>query len=410
MRDLIEEVLASMRSNRQRIALTGFSIGWGLFILVVLLGSSSGFRRGLNRTFYLDSEQFISITGGKTSESWNGLERGRAIRMKEDDAAALEGLALPDVNRMYPAVSKQLEIVNGNSVVTVPVVGCYDGYIGVNYRRLAAGRDIDELDIKSRSKVCLVNTRLAGQLFQKDDPLGRTILIDGIPYMVVGVCRSIMAQDVSSIAYVPFSTMMAVYCPDGVIDRIDIAVSGLTTAAANEALDSTLHSFVAARHDCSPTDYKGVKVTNQYEQTLKATNMVKGIGVFVWIIGIATLIAGVVGVSNIKLIAVKERTRELGVRKAMGTSNSGIIRLVLLESVLITVIFGSVGLMAAVGLTQLLDMLLGDVFPMFQNPTVDFWPVVICSFIMVLAGLVAGYVPAKRAVSIKLVDALNGTF
>ena len=135
--------------------------------------------------------------------------------------------------------------------------------------------------------------------------------------------------------------------------------------------------------------------------------MIASIGVFVWIIGIATLIAGIVGVSNIMLITIKERTRELGVRKAMGASNNHIITLVLLESVIITLIFGYIGMMLGVGLTQLLDNALGTAIPMFQNPIVHFWPIMGCNFIMVLAGLVAGYVPAKRAVSIKLVEALT---
>jgi putative ABC transport system permease protein len=150
-----------------------------------------------------------------------------------------------------------------------------------------------------------------------------------------------------------------------------------------------------------------VKIVNSYEQVLSTQQMIAAIGVFVWIIGLATLIAGIVGVSNIMMITVKERTRELGVRKAMGASNANIISLVLIEAVIITMIFGYVGMMCGIGLTQLLDKALGSAFPMFQNPTVQFGAVIGCNVIMVLAGVIAGYVPAKRAVSIKLVDALT---
>lgn len=407
MRDLIAEVFASMRSNRQRIALTGFSIGWGMFILVILLGSSSGFKRGIGKTFFLDSGQFVSVTSGKTAESWQGLEKGRLIRLRASDAVEIENSGIGHISQVFPVAVQSLQVVNGTSILTVPVTGCNGGYLGINYRKLVGGRDIDSLDMRNCGKVCILNRRLAGQLFQKDDPLGRFVRVDDILYRVVGVCESILSQDYSSAMYIPFSTMMSIYRPDGVVDKIDIAVAGLGTAQANEDFDSEIHGFVASLHGCSPTDYKGIKVSNQYEQTLSAGNMLSGIGIFVWIIGIATLVGGIVGVSNIMLITVKERTRELGVRKALGTGAATIIRMVLMESVIITVIFGSIGLMAAVGLTQLLDMALGDVFPMFQNPTVDFWPVMICNFIMVLAGIVAGYIPAKRAVSIKLVDALS---
>jgi putative ABC transport system permease protein len=168
-----------------------------------------------------------------------------------------------------------------------------------------------------------------------------------------------------------------------------------------------LRNVLANTKGCSNNDFRAVQVDNPFENTIQVQNVLSTIGAFVWVIGIATLLAGIVGVSNIMLITVKERTRELGVRKAMGASNTSIIRLVLLESVIITMLFGYVGLMAGIGLTQLLDRALGTVFPMFQNPTVQFIPIIICNLVMIMAGLVAGYVPAKRATTIKLVEALT---
>ena len=230
--------------------------------------------------------------------------------------------------------------------------------------------------------------------------------IDNLAYTVVGVCKSTLNDDMEMAAYMPLSTMQTIYFPDGTINGINIIVEDLESAEHNEHLEHELHDLLAVRLGCSPKDYKGIIVNNSYEQILSTRKMIAGIGVFVWIIGIATLIAGIVGVSNIMLITIKERTRELGVRKAMGASNEHIITMVLLESVIITLIFGYIGMMLGVGLTQLLNSALGTAIPMFQNPTVDFWPIMGCNFIMVLAGLIAGYVPAKRAVSIKLVEAL----
>lgn len=407
MIEMFEDVLASMRSNRQRIFLTGFSIGWGMFILVVLLGSASGFKRGLNKTFYLDLGQSISVTSGKTSEDWNGYERGRSIRLKSSDARGIENIGDSHIDRAFPVISRNLQVCYGKNHVNVPVTGCLDGYMNVQYRILKSGRDINRFDLDQKRKVCVINARLSRQLFQDESPIGHEILIDGNYYLVVGTCEAILKQDMSTTAYVPYGTMETIYCPEGYADKIDISVSGLNSAESNEALMKEVHDYLAEIHECSPTDYKGIKISNQYETVLSSIKVIAGIGIFVWIIGIATLIAGIVGVSNIMLISVKERTREIGIRKALGTRNKSIIRLVLTESVLITVIFGSIGLMLAICITQLLNVLLGNVFSMFQNPTVAFWPVIICNVLMIAAGLVAGYIPARRAVSIKLVDALS---
>ena len=407
MREIFYEVLTSMKSNRMRIALTGFSIGWGMFILVVLLGSSGGFQRGLYKTFHLDVNQIVRVTTGKTVQAWQGMERGRILQLHIADAEAIEGSHIQHIERVCPMAMQRLEVSRGKNRVSISITGCYDNYLQVDYRILTAGRDFNQNDINNRSKTCIINERLAKQFFQDDNPIGQYIRIADLQFVVVGVCKSTMNQDVSLSAYMPLSTMLSIFRPDGTINGVNIVVEHLESAAHNEHLARELHDLLASRLGCSPTDNKGIIVNNPYEQILSAKNMIAGIGIFVWIIGIATLIAGIVGVSNIMLITIKERTRELGIRKAMGASNNYIITLVLLESVIITMIFGYIGMMTGVGLTQLLDAALGTAIPMFQNPTVRFWPIIGCNIIMVLAGLVAGYVPAKRAVSIKLVEALT---
>lgn len=407
MQELIQEVFTAMKSNKTRIALTGFSIGWGMFILVVLLGSSGGFQRGLFKTFHLDIEQIVRVNVGKTSYAWQGFDKGRQLTLKLEDYEALAESGIENIGRACPLASQSLLVRKGDSYVRTPVIGCYGGHLMNDFRHLVSGRDIDRMDIDEKTKVCIINTLLSKQFFQDNDPIGESVFIDDISYQVIGVCRSSIDNEMSPAVYVPLSTMLGIYHPDGQIDGINLIVGNLKSAEQNERLVSDVRSFLAVRLNCSPEDIKGIRINNPYEQKLSTTNMITGIGIFVWIIGLATLIAGIVGVSNIMLITVKERTRELGVRKAMGAGNSHIISLVLIESVFITMIFGYIGMMAGIGLTQLLDMALGTAFPMFQNPTVQFWPIVGCNLIMVLAGLVAGYVPAKHAVSIKLVDALT---
>lgn len=406
MGELFDEVLTAMKSNRLRIALTGFSIAWGMFILVVLLGSSGGFQRGLYKTFHLDINQIVRINAGKTVMAWQGMDKGRQLKLNIADAQAIEQSNIQHIQRVCPMVIQKSEVARGNNHIKVLVTGAGEDYLPVDYRVLTAGRDINANDLEQRTKTCIINERLSHQLFQDESPIGKLLTIDDLAFTVVGVCKSTLNDDMELVAYMPLSTMQGVYYPDGTINGINIIVEDLESAEHNEHLERELHDLLAVRLGCSPKDYKGIIVNNSYEQILSTRKMIAAIGIFVWIIGIATLIAGIVGVSNIMLITIKERTRELGVRKAMGASNEHIITMVLLESVIITLIFGYIGMMLGVGLTQLLNSALGTAIPMFQNPTVDFWPIMGCNFIMVLAGLIAGYVPAKRAVSIKLVEAL----
>ena len=396
-----------MKSNRLRIALTGFSIAWGMFILVVLLGSSGGFQRGLYKTFHLDINQIVRITTGKTVMPWKGMDKGRQLMLNINDAKAIERSNIQHIQRVCPMIKRQLEVSAGKNHVTIPVTGCNENYLSVDYRMLKAGRDFNAEDLTQRTKTCIIHERLARQLFQDSNPIGQSMTMGNLLFTVVGVCKSTFDSDIELAAYMPLSTMISVFQPDGNINGINLIVENLESVEHNEHLERELHDLLSSRLGCNPKDHKGIIVSNSYEQILSTKKMIASIGIFVWIIGIATLIAGIVGVSNIMLITIKERTRELGVRKAMGASNNHIITLVLLESVFITLIFGYIGMMLGVGLTQLLDNALGSTIPMFQNPIVHFWPIMGCNFIMVLAGLVAGYVPAKRAVSIKLVEALT---
>ncbi|MBR4898274.1 MAG: ABC transporter permease [Prevotella sp.] len=407
MQELLQEVLTAMKSNRMRIALTGFSIAWGMFILVVLLGSSGGFQRGLYKTFHLDINQIVRITTGKTVMPWEGMDKGRQLMLNINDAKAIERSNIQHIQRVCPMIKRQLEVSAGKNHVTIPVTGCNENYLSVDYRMLKAGRDFNAEDLTQRTKTCIIHERLARQLFQDSNPIGQSMTMGNLLFTVVGVCKSTFDSDIELAAYMPLSTMISVFQPDGNINGINLIVENLESVEHNEHLERELHDLLSSRLGCNPKDHKGFIVSNSYEQILSTKKMIASIGVFVWIIGIATLIAGIVGVSNIMLITIKERTRELGVRKAMGASNNHIITLVLLESVFITLIFGYIGMMLGVGLTQLLDNALGSAIPMFQNPIVHFWPIMGCNFIMILAGLVAGYVPAKRAVSIKLVEALT---
>ena len=407
MGDVVREVITSMQSNKQRIALTGFSIGWGMFILVVMLGSAGGLQHGLFRTLHLDMPQRILLTTGNTSLPWKGMNTDRRVNLTLDHAIALEKQHFEHVEKIYPVFSKEVLVTFQNQYVNTAVTGCVPGYVGVQYNRIVKGRDIDKHDIDQQRKVCVLTRRMCHEILGSEDVVGKRVDFDGNSFLVVGVCVSSYENDNTLGAYAPLSTMMSIYSPeDPALAMVEVSYTGIKDMEESQKLTSQMRNFLSPLIGCSPADNKALVINNKFEGLMGMVKMLHYLAIFVWIIGIATLLAGIVGVSNIMLITVRERTRELGVRRAMGASSSSIISLVLIESIVITMIFGYIGMMIGIGLTQLLSAALGDVIPVFNNPTVQFGAVIGCNAIMILSGIVAGYIPARRAITIKLVDAL----
>ncbi len=406
MNDLINEVLTSMKSNRQRIMLTGFAIAWGMFSLVVMLGSAGGIQKGMYRSSSLDMTQYTTITTGKTSVAWNGMGTDRLVKLTIDDAEALERQRFDHVVDVFPVFSQPTQVSTVNDYLSTSLTGCTPGYIVSQYNKIIRGRDINDTDLQQRRKVCVLTDRICQELFGEGNPIGRRLNFDGNSLLVVGECESLHEYSIVG-AYAPISTVMAMYSPDDpALGMIQVTYSGIEELGELQRLTSSLRDFLSPRLMCSPKDNKALVIRNDFETVIGLSKILTYMGFFVWIIGIATLIAGVVGVSNIMLITVRERTRELGVRRAMGASRGSIIRLVLLESVIITAIFGYIGMMLGIGLTQLLSATLGGTIPYFTDPTVSFSTIIGCNIIMILAGIAAGYVPARRASNCKIVDAL----
>lgn len=408
MKDLIEEVRASMQSNRQRIMLTGFAIGWGMFILVTLLGSAGGIQKGIYKGASLDMAQLITLATGKTSIPWNGMNTDRMVEMSLEDADALWNQHFDHVVNVYPTFSLAVQAASGSEYVNTPLTGCTAGYTIAQYNKIVRGRDINHTDMKEQRKVCVLSDRMCREMFGDKNPVGCEVNFDGNSFLVVGECRSPYEGFHTISAYAPISTVMALYSPmKPALNMMQVEYAGIEDLGELHQLTSEIRHFISSRIGCSPQDSKALVIRNDYEMMINMTKVLSYLGIFVWAVGIATLLAGVVGVSNIMLITVRERTRELGVRRAMGASNGSIIRLVLIEAVIITMVFGYIGMMLGIGLTQLLSSVMGDSVPYFTDPTVQFGAIVGCNVIMVLAGIAAGYVPAKRAVTIKLVDALT---
>ena len=311
-----------------------------------------------------------------------------------------------------PQMDTTVRVNYANDHVLVSMSGLQTDYIVLKNRYISAGRDLNETDIREGRKVCVLTSPLAKRLFRGESAIGKRIRVYNTSFLIVGVATSNRSNDDIKSLYAPITTVQRLFLRNAKLSSISIIANDLNTVEANEKFVNTLRTSFADRKGFSPKDVKAVDIYGSFEYFLQIRGVLNALKIFIWIIGLATLCIGVVGISNIMLISVKERIKELGVRKAMGASSGEIIRLVLFESVVITVIFGYIGMMIGVGLTQLLktltDSVLGAHNTIFCNPTVDISIVLIANAIMIVCGLIAGYIPAKKATTVKLVDALAG--
>lgn len=412
MIELLNEIAASISHNRTRIYLTGFAVGWGIFLLIIMLGAGNGIVNGITNGFIGTNNNIITITPGKTMLPAQGKQKDSRIDFYLTDCDKLEQRFPDIISKTMPQVKTTVRINYINDHTSVPISGFQTDYLVFMNRYISAGRDLDLTDISEERKVCIMSAPLAKRLFRDEPAVGKRINVLGNSFLVVGVATSNRRNDEEKCLYAPLSTVRTLFFHDNTLSDISIVAEGLNTIEANETFIKSLRSYFADTKGFSPKDEKAVKITGDFEYFLQIRNVLAALRAFIWIIGLATLCIGVVGISNIMLISVKERIKELGVRKAMGASSGQIIRLVLLESVVITVIFGYVGMLIGVGLTQLLKVLsetfLGTNNTIFCNPTVDLSIVLIANAIMIVCGLIAGYIPAKKATTVKLVDALAG--
>lgn len=418
MRDLFSEIFSSMSHSKTRLLLTGLSTAWGIFLLIVLLGTGNGILNGISNAWLNEDDNVVTIEPSTTMLPFEGLPVGRSINVTQDDGTSLKEAFPDNVLGFVPELDRNVTVSYRNKYSETDIAGFYPGYESVRNNVLLAGRNINEIDIAQRRKVCLVSTNLCKRIFPADEPadiVGRTVAVNDVAFTVAGVYRPAKSYNVSRTLIAPFTTVQSLYFDNDDISKLSITVVGLNTEAENRDFVEKIRAHLASVKQFSPEDKKALTITNTYDLALYISSLFRTINLFLWIVGLSTLVAGIVGVSNIMLITVRERTRELAVRKAMGAPRRSIITLVLTESVMVTVIFGYIGMVLGIGVIKLADMIVsaasdpsatGVGSSVFLNPSVDLGVVLGATLIMIIAGLLAGYMPAKKAVSIKLVEAL----
>jgi len=416
MRELFLEIGTSMRRNKLRTALTGFSVAWGIFMLVILLGSGNGLKNGVESNFGGYALNSIDLYGGYTSKPYAGYEKDRRIRLYNRDIEILRR-EFPEIDEItaqawYGGQKATCE----NEFVSIWVHGCTPAVARLEGAELSAGRYIDDSDLREYRKVVVIDEAMNRLFFKGESPLGRQIAIGASKFTVIGVSAG-DAQRNSSLCEIPLSTAQLLYKQNNPeVTNIMLTIDGLDTEAALTDFENRLRRRLAAEHKFDPEDQSAIWIDNTMERYKSFQTVFWGINLFVWIIGLGTLLAGIVGVSNIMLVTVTERTSEFGIRKALGAKPSSIIRLILTESVCITAAFGYVGLVLGVAAMEGVARLIGTspgegsgshAMTMFLDPTIDLGMAVSATAVLVVAGLIAGYVPAYRAAQLKTIDALR---
>ncbi|OYU97169.1 MAG: hypothetical protein CFE21_02440 [Bacteroidetes bacterium B1(2017)] len=405
--DKWQEILANISKNRLRTFLTGFSVAWGIFMLIVLLGAGNGLENGVKNQFSRDAINSVWLNAGKTANAYQGYQAGRDIKFTNEDYDL--------VNRNY----KRAEHISArmhmweislfsykNKYGNFNMKGVHPGMLFPEKINLIKGRFINDLDIKEVRKVACIGRKVVEELFKTEDPIGKEINISGILFKVVGVFYDDGGDQDNRRAYVPVSTTQRAFTGNNRIDQIVMSIDE-KDIDNSEAITQELRTMLAARHHFDPNDKKAIFVWNNLSEYRKIIGLIAGITVFIWIIGIGTLIAGIVGVSNIMMIVVKERTVEIGIRKALGATPFSIVSLILQEAVFITSLFGYIGLILGIFLLEAFKKYIPD-SDFFRKPEVDLSVALYAMLLLVLAGLLAGFFPARKAASVQPIDALRG--
>lgn len=410
--DDFREILSTIKKNKLRTFLTGFAVSWGIFMFCILLCAGNGLRNGVMTNFGSRSANSIQYWGRNTSIPYKGFPDNRPVKLDAKDVHLLN-TQVDEADDISPMIFTNVQASFGVYNSDCSFEGVEPEYMRINGIKMLdnQGRFINGIDIRENRKVAVINKRLREVLFQDGNPVGKMFIAGGLSYTVIGVFEE-ESWGENAKAYIPFSTAQLLYNKGWGIHDITFTVKDLTTEKENEDFEKNFRVKLSLIHFFDPEDQRAVGIWNNLENYLQFVGMFNGISAFIWIIGIGTLIAGITGVSNIMLITVRERTREIGIRKALGARSGSIIRSVLTESVLITSIFGYFGMFMGVGLGELVNSILEtpgmeQVGTMFKNPTIDVGVAVGAMLVLIVSGVLAGYFPALKAVKIPPVEAMR---
>jgi putative ABC transport system permease protein len=415
--DKWQEIMIVLKKNKLRTFFTAFGVFWGIFLLVVMMGSGNGLKNSALEGFGNMATNSFFMWSQPTSMPYKGFQRGRYYNFRNADTEAIKQ-NIPQADKVAPRLQaggyrgSSNNIIRGDRTGSFPVVGDTPDVFDIMPMNVKQGRLINKMDLDEQRKVIVIGDRVLQEMFKKDEnPIGEYLRIQGVYFKVVGVVKSkqrgFQAEEDEKTIHMPLNTLQQTYNLGDIVGWYSITAKKGIPASE---VEKKTKDYLKTRHNINPDDDRAIGSWNMENEFNKFNNLFAGITILVWIVGSGTLFAGVVGVSNIMLIVVKERTKEIGIQRAIGAPPSAIISQIIIESVFLTTMAGYVGLVIGVGLIELVNYLIissGVESDMFRNPEIDFNMAMLSLGILVISGIFAGLIPARRAISIKPIDALR---
>lgn len=418
MRDILTEIWATARRNKLRTTLTGFAVAWGIFMLIFLLGAGNGLINAAqqNSNRYLNTS--MVIFGGQTSKAHKGLKEGRKIELNDRDMEITQERFSDNVEEVGAELDHgNTTMSHGKEYTAANISGVYPNDYIINKRDMIYGRFINKIDIRDRRKSIVISDDMAKELSPTgnvEDMLGQIVRMEDLAFHIVGIYqvdKSMMGTD----AFIPFTTYRTIYNVGDKTGNIVFSFKGLETEQQNEAFEQRYRANLNGNHGAAPDDEEAVWIWNRFTQAMQMNTGMGMLRTALWIVGIFTLLSGIVGVSNIMLITVKERTHEFGIRKAIGATPWSILRLIIIESIIITTFFGYIGMVLGIAANEYMNATIGNMkvdsglftTTMFVNPTVGLDVCINATLLMVVAGTIAGLIPARKAAHVRPIEALR---
>ncbi|MEO1259229.1 MAG: ABC transporter permease [Bacteroidota bacterium] len=408
--DKWQEIFGTIRKNKLRTFLTALGVWWGIFMLIVLMGAGTGLENGVFSLFGGHARNALYVWTQRTTLPYQGLPPGRFARLNNDDIKAIKTHFSKEIEYMAPRLwVHNGEVSHEDKSGAFEVRGEGPDVIHIDAFELTKGRFINQLDMEQRRKTAVIGKRVAETLFPDEkNPIGNFIKFNGVDYMVVGTFQSDRrgedAEEDNKSIFIPLATAQQVTNNP---NRIGWFVCTIDTKYDIYKVQDGIIGLLKERHKIHPDDEQGVRGNNVTEEVKELNGLFTGIKFLVWFVGIGSLFAGIIGVGNIMLIIVKDRTKEIGIRKAMGATPRSIVSMILLESVFITLIAGYIGLISSIGLVYLMKVAAGTDVPFFLNPQIKLGVGIAAVLILVIAGALTGLVPALQASRINPVEALR---
>ena len=408
--DSYREVLDTLTRNKPRSFLTGFGVFWGVFMLVGLMGGGTGLKELLEQNFAGFATNSAMVWAQPTSKAYKGFRKGRVWAMDYNDVARLRR-SVPELDVITPMLfSNGGTAYYGDRKATVGISGAMPDFRRVNEPKMYYGRFIDEADIRDHRKVCVIQKKTYKELFPGGgDPCGKRIRIDNIYYQIVGVDYNMgeginFSGETGTGVTLPLTFMQQAYNRGNTVDMISVTAR---KGVVMSSLTTRIRETIARAHLVDPTDEQGAMVFNTEVLFQLLDNLFKGVNFLIWLVGLGTLLAGAIGVSNIMMVTVRERTTEIGIRRAIGATPRNILSQIISESIVLTLVAGMSGILFAVLILQMLELANTEDGILAAHFQVDFWTAIFAAAIIALMGVLAGLAPAARAMAIKPVDAMR---